>query len=199
MKKSEALLGCSLLISAMLIPAMGMAQESGSQSPAESSAQQDESASGSDAMEKDQKEEAQDDSMEQQAADASSGGTFMTEQAGDQIRSDQLIGSDIVNRSEESIGKIDELLLNQEGQVVGIIVGVGGFLGMGEKHVALAWEAVEITRGEEGSGTYQVRATVDKAALENAEAFKTEEKQQAEQQAEQQLQQLDEQAQQPQE
>lgn len=190
MKKPEALLCCSLLISAMLIPTVGMGQSS-----AESSAQQGESASGSEAMEEDQKDEAQDDAMEQQAANASSGGPFMTEQAGDQIRSDQLIGSDIVNMSEESIGKIDDLLLNQEGRVVGIIVGVGGFLGMGEKHVALAWEAIEITSDEEGSGTYQVRATVDKDALENAEAFKTEEKQQAEQQQ----QQLDEQAQQPQE
>ncbi|MBB3229736.1 PRC-barrel domain-containing protein [Halomonas stenophila] len=142
-----------------------------------------------------QEEQAASGGQQETEAATTSGEPFMTEQASDQIRSDQLVGSAILNVSGEEIGKIDDLLLDQDGQVVGIVVGVGGFLGIGEKHVALSWQSVEITSAEEGAG-YQVNTTVDKAALENATAFKTQEQQEAEQQqqeTEQQQQQAEEQ------
>lgn len=122
---------------------------------------------------------------------------FMTKQAEDQIRSDQLAGSDVVNASDEKIGSISNLIVDKDGQIVGIIVGVGGFLGMGEKHVALSWDAVEITTAE-GQANYQVKTSISKEDLDNAEAYKTEERQQSDQQLEQQQAQPESQMGQPQ-
>ncbi|SDM27957.1 PRC-barrel domain-containing protein [Modicisalibacter muralis] len=163
MKKSQVLLFCVLLI-----PVMALAQESNSQP-------------------------ATDDSQQQAKADQAKSGKsqaapeeVVEEQSGEQVRSAQLVGSAVVNASDEEIGTIDGLLLSKQGQVEGIIVGVGGFLGIGEKHVALDWGAVEITSAE-GEANYQVRTTLDRAALEKAPEFKTEEKQQAEQRRKEQL------------
>ena len=37
----------------------------------------------------------------------------------------------------ENIGEINDVLINRNGQVVAVIIGVGGFLGIGEKDVAV--------------------------------------------------------------
>ncbi|MDN3554957.1 PRC-barrel domain-containing protein [Halomonas maura] len=180
----------ALLFCIWILPVLAMAQESDSEK-AETTSQQagtetSEAAQGGanggsqEPAEQPQEPEASGGQQEKGAATAS-GEPFMTEQTSDQIRSDQLVGSSILNPSGDEIGKIDDLLLDQDGQVVGIVVGVGGFLGIGEKHVALTWQSIEITSSGEGAG-YQVNTTVDKAALENATAFKTQEQQQAEQQ-----------------
>lgn len=99
--------------------------------------------------------------------------TFMTKQSADQIRSDQLVGSDIVNAADDKIGSISDLIMDKDGQVVGIIVGVGGFLGMGEKQVALSWDSVEITTGEDNDN-YQVMTPVEKEDLEDATEYREE-------------------------
>ena len=157
----------ALLFCALLIPAVASGQESDAQSQAGNSSQQTSQGT---------TDEGQDSASGKTTSGASMGKEFMDEQDKDQVRSDQLMGSPIVNESGEEIGTIDNLLLNEQGQVAGIIVGVGGFLGIGEKHVALAWEAVEISSGE--GGGYEVTTRVDKTALEEATAFKTEESKQ---------------------
>jgi sporulation protein YlmC with PRC-barrel domain len=50
---------------------------------------------------------------------------------------DQLIGADIVNASGDSVGEIEDLVVDTNNQVSKAIVGVGGFLGMGTKNVAV--------------------------------------------------------------
>lgn len=181
MKRSQALLLCTLWL-----PVLAMAQESGAQTPEESAAQQVDakgSQSGENTENQQTSSEGQETTGSQNAQQTSSSQYLMQEQEREQVRSSQLVGSSIVNASDEEIGTIDNLLLDKSGQVVGIIVGVGGFLGIGEKHVALSWDAVEITDGQEGN--YQVTTQVDRATLENAQAFKTQEQQQVEQQAQQ--------------
>ncbi|GAB2722515.1 PRC-barrel domain-containing protein [Halomonas garicola] len=149
-----------------------------------------------------EKKKAEEDQAEENQADQSSADStassdmFMAKQAEDQIRSDQLVGSNIVNASDDKIGSISDLIMDQEGQVVGIVVGVGGFLGMGEKQVALSWDAVEIAPAEDDA-SYQVKTSIDKEDLDNAEPYKTEEKQQQEQQEQKQKEQQQQQTQDP--
>lgn len=141
--------------------------------------------------------QAEEKQADQSSADSTaSGDMFMTKQAEDQIRSDQLVGSNIVNASDDKIGSISDLIMDQEGQVVGIVVGVGGFLGMGEKQVALSWDAVEIAPAEDDA-SYQVKTSIEKEDLDNAEPYKTEEKQQQEQQEQKQKEQQQQQTQDP--
>ena len=51
----------------------------------------------------------------------------------------KLIGLNIYNDQNEKIGDIKELLLNKDGKVDQVAIGVGGFLGMGEHDVAVKW------------------------------------------------------------
>ena len=64
----------------------------------------------------------------------------------DQLRASKLIGSAVYDPSEQKIGTIDELVLNPDGKVADVVLGVGGFLGAGEKHVAVAM--TELKRGK---------------------------------------------------
>lgn len=56
----------------------------------------------------------------------------------------KLIGRNIHNRQDETVGEIKSVHLNREGRVSDVIVGIGGFLGIGEKEVALAWQDLQI-------------------------------------------------------
>ena len=55
----------------------------------------------------------------------------------DQIRASKLIGASVYDANDQKIGAVDELVLNPDGKVADIVIGVGGFLGAGEKRVAV--------------------------------------------------------------
>jgi sporulation protein YlmC with PRC-barrel domain len=50
-------------------------------------------------------------------------------------RSSKLIGVNIYNEKNEKLGDINEIVLDPAGKVIGYVVGVGGFLGMGEHDI----------------------------------------------------------------
>jgi sporulation protein YlmC with PRC-barrel domain len=52
----------------------------------------------------------------------------------------------VYDRQDDSIGKIDDVLIDREGKVTSLIIGVGGFLGMGEKDVAVKFQDVHLTK-----------------------------------------------------
>ena len=55
----------------------------------------------------------------------------------DQIRASKLIGASVYDPNDQKIGAVDELVLNPDGKVADVVIGVGGFLGAGEKRVAV--------------------------------------------------------------
>ena len=57
-----------------------------------------------------------------------------------QWRSSKLIGVNVYNDNNEKIGDIEELIVDKSGKVDNVILGVGGFLGMGEHYVAVPME-----------------------------------------------------------
>jgi len=61
----------------------------------------------------------------------------------DQIRADELIGSNIYGADEANIGSIGDVILTQDGQVDALIVDVGGFLGIGSREVAVGLDNIE--------------------------------------------------------
>ncbi|MGR3541048.1 MAG: PRC-barrel domain-containing protein [Hasllibacter sp.] len=71
----------------------------------------------------------------------------------------------------DDIGEIGDVVLSADGGLEAVIVDVGGFLGLGEREVALAWDAlVPVTEeGDPGEVVLVVRAT--REALEAAPAF----------------------------
>jgi sporulation protein YlmC with PRC-barrel domain len=54
---------------------------------------------------------------------------------GDMWRSSKLIGLNVYNDQNEKLGDISEILLDKSGKVDGIVIGVGGFLGMGKHDI----------------------------------------------------------------
>jgi putative membrane protein len=62
----------------------------------------------------------------------------------DHILASDLEGTTVYGGNNENIGEIDDVVLDRKGRVVAVIVGVGGFLGIGEKSVAIPFEALEI-------------------------------------------------------
>jgi sporulation protein YlmC with PRC-barrel domain len=50
-------------------------------------------------------------------------------------RSSKLIGLNVYNDQNEKLGDINEILLDKSGKVEGVVIGVGGFLGMGEHNI----------------------------------------------------------------
>jgi sporulation protein YlmC with PRC-barrel domain len=53
----------------------------------------------------------------------------------EQWRASKLIGLNVYNDQNEKLGDISELLLDKEGKVTGVVIGVGGFLGMGQHDI----------------------------------------------------------------
>lgn len=95
---------------------------------------------------------------------------FLKEQnATDWLASD-LIGKTVVNRKNETIGEINDLVTDQSGKIQAALVGAGGFLGIGEKNVAVRFEDLELVR--DGNDT-KVMMDTNKETLTSAPDFRT--------------------------
>lgn len=62
---------------------------------------------------------------------------FLEMRQPDQFRSTNLRGTRVYGANNENIGEINDVLISRSGQVAAVIIGVGGFLGIGEKDVAV--------------------------------------------------------------
>lgn len=67
------------------------------------------------------------------------------------ITSDVLIGAKVYDSTDASVGEVSQLVIAADGQVTDIVVDVGGFLGIGEKPVALKLADVDILRATGGA------------------------------------------------
>ena len=94
-----------------------------------------------------------------------------------------LLGAD-VNLADESIGKVSDLIIGDDYTIKGVVVGVGGFLGIGEKNVALSMDMITVQPTEE-PGEFELSANTTREELESFEEFKTASDVEAEVEAEQ--------------
>jgi len=58
-------------------------------------------------------------------------------------RSSKLVGLNVYNDSNESLGSINDLLADKSGNIKAVVIGVGGFLGVGEHLVAVPFEKIK--------------------------------------------------------
>jgi sporulation protein YlmC with PRC-barrel domain len=99
-------------------------------------------------------------------------GGYLTEQSADQISAKTYIGQSVYNGQNESIGSINDLILLKQGGVVAAVVGVGGFLGMGQKNVAVPFDKITATQNAE-DGSIKLTTTETADTLKTAPEFKT--------------------------
>ena len=80
---------------------------------------------------------------QEQRTNVESKGDAMT--AG-QISASELLDETMMNEANESVGDVNDVLIDSNGKIASVIVGVGGFLGMGEKDVALSFENLKFAK-----------------------------------------------------
>ena len=75
------------------------------------------------------------------------------------IAADQVEGTRIYNPAGESLGNVEDVMIDKvSGRIAYAVVGFGGFLGMGNRHYPLPWETAEI-RPQHGRFCRQSRQT----------------------------------------
>ena len=95
------------------------------------------------------------------AATTPSGQPMWYSHQADEMRASKLIGIKVVNTANETIGDVNEIVLGKDGNVAAVIVGVGGFLGMGEGEVAVNFKSIRITRDQNNNLVLTMDATKD--------------------------------------
>ncbi|WP_052955050.1 PRC-barrel domain-containing protein [Microvirga vignae] len=78
-------------------------------------------------------------------------GQFMTQMQQGQMMASDLIGTRVVSANNESIGDINDVIVDRNGQVMAAVVGVGGFLGIGEKDVAVPFKSLEFATSQQAN------------------------------------------------
>lgn len=87
----------------------------------------------------------------------------------DQIRADDFIGTTIYGADDAKVGEVGDVVLSQDGKVDAVLVDVGGFLGMGEKEVALGMDNLHFMTDE--NGKLYLYTSLTKDALEAQPAY----------------------------
>lgn len=114
------------------------------------------------------------------SAQSPSPGAILDRQQGQQTLASNLIGTSVRNapgEDGEEIGEVSDLVLGPNNRVEAVVVGVGGFLGVGTKEVAVKWDQLDKAQAD---GEMILVSDLARAQLEQAEAFTTKaERQQA--------------------
>ena len=80
-------------------------------------------------------------------------------------RASKLMGVDVYNEANEKLGDINELILDKNGKVNAVVIGVGGFLGMGEHDIAVSMDKLKFMEEPvRTSSTTPATTTRDNAA-----------------------------------
>ena len=85
---------------------------------------------------------------------------------------DEVIGQDVVNVMDEEVGEIADLVMDPDQKLVGVVLSVGGFLGVGEKWVAVPVDQIQFPANDQPA---RLLAAVTPEQLENAPDFTTKE------------------------
>jgi sporulation protein YlmC with PRC-barrel domain len=99
-----------------------------------------------------------------------------------QLRAENLMGMTVLSDDGERIGEVQDLIFDESEQITGVVVGVGGFLGIGEKRVGLNWEQAEVQQNPD-TNEEVITVNLSREELEAAPEFQTTEEQAAEDEA----------------
>jgi sporulation protein YlmC with PRC-barrel domain len=96
---------------------------------------------------------------------------FVQQQDSSEWRSSKLVGASVYGPDNKSIGSIDDLILDQKGAIKAAVIGVGGFLGVGQKDVAVPFSALQVQRKANSSSIDKITVSYTKDQLTNAPKF----------------------------
>lgn len=107
------------------------------------------------------------------SSDSAMSGKFLTEQKPGQISANTYIGKAVYNAKNENVGDINDLIIDaKNGGAIAAVIGVGGFLGIGEKEVAVPVDDIKVDQNAE-SGDLKLTTSETAESLKAAPDFKT--------------------------
>ena len=95
---------------------------------------------------------------------------YSAEQDFDSFNADTVVPDDS-EANWDDIGEVNEVILGRDGQVKAIILGVGGFLGIGEKDVAVDINSIKFVNEDDDPGDFFLVVKTNKEALTDAPAY----------------------------
>ncbi|MEL6423736.1 MAG: PRC-barrel domain-containing protein, partial [Pseudomonadota bacterium] len=102
---------------------------------------------------------------------ASSTFTFAKEQGSSEQLVSRIMGAEVINAKSEKIGAINDLTFSPAGQIDLVVIGVGGFLGIGEKEVAVPYPTLSFDTTKDGERI--ARTTLTREDLDTAPRYQT--------------------------
>jgi sporulation protein YlmC with PRC-barrel domain len=106
------------------------------------------------------------------AAGPASAQSFVQKQGAKEWRSSKLVGTNVYGPGDEKIGDISEVLIDNSGSVHAVVIGVGGFLGVGEKDIAVPFKSLNIKRADNSDKIDRISVRYTKDQLKQAPGFK---------------------------
>jgi PRC-barrel domain len=95
---------------------------------------------------------------------------FVAKQSPDQHLGSRFNGTDVIGADERKIGDVSDVLFDNNQKIVAYIVGVGGFLGIGQKDVAIAPSSFQTVAGKDATDM-KLRLSMTKDELKAAPTF----------------------------
>jgi len=86
------------------------------------------------------------------------------------VRTSKIIGAEVKNSEKASLGKVDDLVMDEAGRIHYIIMTHGGVLGVGQKYCAVPLRSVAI-RDTDSADTHWVELNISPKTLEKAPTF----------------------------
>ena len=95
---------------------------------------------------------------------------FVTKQTSDQWLASKFKGADVIGTDDKKIGDVSDILFDKSNKILAYVVGVGGFLGIGAKDVAIDPASFQTVPGKDASD-FKLRLAMTKDELKAAPAF----------------------------
>jgi hypothetical protein len=105
------------------------------------------------------------------AANSPSGASFLQKQDANDWRGSKVIGTTVYGPDNASIGEVSDVLIGSDGNIKAAVIGVGGFLGVGEKSVAIPFTQLNITRKADSATIDKIKVSFTKDQLKSAPTF----------------------------
>jgi hypothetical protein len=101
---------------------------------------------------------------------------FLVKQDASELLAANLIGQTVLDANNESIGEVTDLITDKDGKILAVLIGAGGFLGIGQKDLAIRFEDIKVSRDE--NDDLMVKADVTKGMVAQAPDYQTLDEQQ---------------------
>jgi sporulation protein YlmC with PRC-barrel domain len=103
---------------------------------------------------------------------SASSAKFINAQRQDQYLASKFKGTNVIGSDDQKIGNVSDILFDKDGKIEAYVVGVGGFLGIGSKDVALAPTAFQTVPGDKSKNeSDKLRLSMTKDQLKEAANF----------------------------